>query len=195
MLGGRVDTRLHGSARVKPALVRSRLPGGRRRWWIAGALTVVLLAAGLLTWVLWPEPETDPRARVYTEANACLLTPADGVTGKDAAPVWAGMQQASLATRGKVQFLEVDGPQTAQNAATYLATLVAGKCDLVLAAGPGPNAAVAATASDHPDVPFVVVGQGSTSGNVSVVPSASPDRVTAQIAEHVSAALRAGADN
>ena len=160
-----------------------------------GGTTLAVLAGGVLTWALWPESGPDPRSRVYTEANACLLTPADGATGKDAAPVWAGMQQASLATSGKVQYLEVDGPQTAENAGTYLATLIAGKCDLVLTAGVAPNAAAAAAAHSYPDVHFVVVGGGSADANVSVIEVQSSNQVTAQVAERVSTVLREVADD
>ena len=153
----------------------------------------MLIVAGLLVWAWWPESGPDPRSRVYTEATACLLTPAAGVADEQAAPVWAGMQRASLATRGKVQFLEVDGPQTGQNAKTFLATLVGGKCDVILTAGTAPNAALVASAAAYPNARFMMVGKGLPQGNISVVDAQSPDRVSAQVEQQVTAVLTAAA--
>jgi hypothetical protein len=152
---------------------------------------VVVLAAvaAASAWMLRPD-EVDPRARVYTDATACLLTPADGVNGTAAAPVWAGMQQASQATDGKVQFLEVEGPQTGTQAGTFLATLVNGDCDLVLTVGPAPNAALTASARSYPKMSFVMIGTGKEADNVSVVPPGAPDVVRAQVSERVTAALK-----
>lgn len=192
MLGGKLDRRLIGSARGKSSGPRFRLPGDRR-WWFAGGAAAVLLVAGLLAWAWWPESGPDPRSRVYTEATACLLTPAAGVADKQAAPVWAGMQRASLATRGKVQFLEVDGPQTGENAKTFLATLVSGKCDVIFTAGAAPNAAASASAATYPDARFVLVGKGSPQGNLSVVEVESPEQVSAQVEQQVTAVLTAAA--
>jgi len=194
MLGGQVDRRLRGSARGKASGPRFRLPGDRR-WWFAGGAGVVLLVAGLLVWAWWPESGPEPRSRVYTEATACLLTPAAGVADKQAAPVWAGMQRASLATRGKIQFLEVDGPQTGENAKTFLATLVSGRCDVILTAGAAPNAALVASAAAYPDVRFVLVGNLPPQGNISVVDAESPDLVSAQVEQQVTAVLTAAADD
>jgi len=154
---------------------------------------VVLLVAGLLVWAWWPESGPEPRSRVYTEATACLLTPAAGVADKQAAPVWAGMQRASLATRGKIQFLEVDGPQTGENAKTFLATLVSGRCDVILTAGSAPNAALVASAAAYPDARFVLVGNMPPQGNISVVDAESPDLVSAQVEQQVTAVLTAAA--
>lgn len=192
MLGGQVDRRLRGSARTKSSAPRFRLPGDRR-WWFGGGAAAVLLVVGLLVWVWWPESGPDPRSRVYTEATACLLTPAAGVADKQAAPVWAGMQRASLATRGKVQFLEVDGPQTGENAKTFLATLVGGKCDLIITAGTAPNAALVASSAAYPKAHFVLVGKGSPQGNVSVVDVLGADQVSAQVEQKVTAVLTAAA--
>lgn len=158
------------------------------RWWIGGGAAVV----GLLAWLLWPD-DPAPRARVYTEATACLLTPAAGVADPQAAPVWAGMQQASLATRGKVQFLEVDGPQTSKQAQTYLATLAGGGCDLVLTVGKPQNDALTASAASYPKKSFVLVGQGTPAKNVSVIAENTPDAVRARVAGVVTNALKAAA--
>jgi hypothetical protein len=55
--------------------------------------------------------------------------------GAAAAPVWAGMQDASLATHAKVQYLQVTGEATVGNALPYLATLVQRRYAVVFGAG------------------------------------------------------------
>lgn len=161
---------------------------GRVPWVIGGALLVIV--AGVLTWVWWPgDDRPDPRARVYRATSACLLTPAAGVVDKAAAPVWAGMQQASLATRGKVSFLEVDGPQTGDNAKSYVGTVASGGCDLVLVVGAAPVAALDATASSYPKVHFLAVGRGRAQANVSVITETDPAVITERVRSQVEAAL------
>jgi basic membrane lipoprotein Med (substrate-binding protein (PBP1-ABC) superfamily) len=145
-----------------------RLPAwmasGRTRWYLAGAAGAVL--ALLLTWILWPTSEPAPRERRYRDVTACLLTDGEGITGPVAAPVWAGMQEASVRTLAQVQFVAVPDER---NAAPYLAGLAQGSCDVVVAVGEGPLGAVAESAGRFPSVRFVVV-DGETSGaNVSIV--------------------------
>jgi hypothetical protein len=190
-----MDKRLQGSAATGREAGR-RLPG-RPSWWLGGAAAVVV-AAGLATWALWPGDERpDPRSRVYTEASACLLTPAQGTTDASAAPVWAGMQQASTETRGKVSFLEVDGAQTAQNASTFLATLVNGGCDVVLAAGEAPSGAVLQGAGQFPQAKFIAVttvDDGKSLANVVRVTDSDPARVTSRVHDLVVEVLSAKGD-
>jgi basic membrane lipoprotein Med (substrate-binding protein (PBP1-ABC) superfamily) len=117
------------------------------------------------------------RARQYTAFDACLLTDAHGVVGADAAAVWAGMEDASLATHAKVSWAQVYGPATVANAVPYVNTLVQGRCDLVLAVGPEQTAAVEQVAQTAPHVRFVVVGGGHRSGgNVTALPLSSATR-------------------
>jgi basic membrane lipoprotein Med (substrate-binding protein (PBP1-ABC) superfamily) len=152
---------------------------------VAGALVVVI--TGLLTWAVWPSPAPGPRARQYGETTACLLTDQHGVTGTAAAPVWAGMREASEATLTKVQYLEVDGPQTADNAKTYLASLVQSRCDLVLAVGAGPVSAVDVEAGRFPRARFALVGGGTPAANVSLVDGTTPEAVRANVRAIVAA--------
>jgi len=159
--------------------------------WLAGGAVAAIVALGL-TWLLWPE-EAEPRARQYTAATACLLTPAAGVADKDAVPVWDGMQKASLATHGKVRYLAVTGDQTAANAATYLATLAIGGCDLILAAGPAPAAAVDANANAYPGTRFVVIGAARTHSNVTPVTATDAAATTETVRDLVGTALKAAA--
>jgi hypothetical protein len=144
----------------------------RRYWWAATAV-VAALGIGLGVFLARPShparalPPT--RARVYTTFDACLLTDAAGIGSAQAAPVWSGMQAASVQTSGKVSFLSVYGPNTAANAVPYVNTLVQRQCDLVLAVGPSQVAAAREQASAFPKVQFVVIDGGSSSGNVTAV--------------------------
>jgi hypothetical protein len=147
--------------------VPSWLLAGRVRWYAAGAVALAL--AGVLAWVLWPEPANAPRERRYRNVTACLLTDSKGITGPDAAPVWAGMQEMSLRTLVRVQFVAVSGEQTPANAAAYLAGLTQGSCDVVVAVGTAPVGAVAQNAGRFPDVRFVSVGGAASAPNVSAV--------------------------
>ncbi|MEV4760630.1 hypothetical protein AB0J86_36765 [Micromonospora sp. NPDC049559] len=151
------------------------------------ALAVVV--AGLVTWAVWPSPPPQPLARQYRDVTACLLTDERGITGEQAAPVWAGMQDASLKTLARVQYLKVSGEQTADNARTYLASLVQSRCTLVLAVGAAPVAAVGAGAERFPDARFVTVGGGTAAPNVSVVGESAPEAVRAAASRAVTEAV------
>jgi hypothetical protein len=159
----------------------------RRRWWLIGASSPVLVAG--LVWLLWPAAEPAPRARQYLDFTACLLTDEHGVTGADAAPVWAGMQDASLATHAKVQFLTVEGPQTAANALPFLASLAQGRCDMVFAAGTIPVAAVDEGASRFPKVRFYVVGRVVSHDNVTVLSGSSTAQIRTAARKAVTSAV------
>jgi basic membrane lipoprotein Med (substrate-binding protein (PBP1-ABC) superfamily) len=169
----------------------------RYRWPL---LVVAVVATGLVVLLLaWPSGRQlpPPRARVYTEFSACLLTDDGGVSGAAAAPVWAGMQAASLKTSGKVSFLAVSGPDTTANAVFYVNTLVQRRCDLVLAVGSTEVAAVRTQASVFPKVHFVVVdsgtatsSSGASSGNLSTVEQSSDAAVSSSVEKLVTQAAR-----
>jgi hypothetical protein len=138
------------------------------------AAAVAVLLGGLVLWLVWPDKrEAPPRARPYLEYTACLLTDGQGVAGPPAAAVWAGMQDASLATHAKVQYLPVVGEPTVGNALPYLANLVQRRCAVVFAVGPAQVAAVAADAANHPGVRFIVASGASASGASASGASAS----------------------
>jgi hypothetical protein len=159
----------------------------RRRWWLIGASSAVLIVG--LVWLLWPGAKPAPRARQYLDFTACLLADEHGVTGADAAPVWAGMQDASLATHAKVQFLTVEGPQTTANALPFLASLAQSKCDMVFAAGAVPVVAVDEGASRFPKVGFYVVGRAASTHNVTALAGSSATQIRAAASKAVTAAV------
>jgi hypothetical protein len=156
----------------------------RRYWW---AVTVVVVAGGIVLGVVLTRPShparalPPARARVYTSFDACLLTDADGVASAQAAPVWAGMQAASLQTSGKVSFLAVSGPDTAANAVPYVNTLVQRQCNLVLAVGSSQVAAARQQAAAFPKVQFVVIDKGTSTANVTTVAPGKDADVTAAV--------------
>jgi hypothetical protein len=168
------------------------VPGSRaaawwtRRRWVAtvGLATVGLLAVAL--WVVWPRSEPAARARPYLAFTACLLTDDRGVAGTAAGPVWAGMQDASLATGAKVQYLPAVGATQGSEVAPYLAALVQRHCDVVVAVGAAQVAAVADAAAKYPRTRFVAVGAAPVHANLVVV----DERSAARVRERVAALVR-----
>jgi basic membrane lipoprotein Med (substrate-binding protein (PBP1-ABC) superfamily) len=153
----------------------------------ASALGLVVVAA-VVTWFLWPtapSPEA-PRSRQYLEFTACLLTDDQGIDGTTGKPVWAAMQDASLATLAKVQYLAVAGPQTESNALPFANTLAQRRCDLVFAAGSAPVAAVRDAARSFPGVRFFVV-TADAAANPSNVRAVRVDDVGRVIKDAVAA--------
>ncbi len=160
-----------------------------RRWWPAGLAGVVVLVAGVV-WLVWPSPPPQ-RARPYLAFTACLLTDARGVVGVDAAPVWAGLEDASLATRAKVQFLQVTSGSTVADAQPFLASLVQRQCAVVVAVGAPQVGAAVAGAAKYPDVRFVLVGAGGASGGNVTWVDGGPAQVRARVAQVVEADVAA----
>jgi basic membrane lipoprotein Med (substrate-binding protein (PBP1-ABC) superfamily) len=164
----------------------------RGKRWIIWAVAVggVVLLTVVLTWLWWPSPKAPaPRARQYTQFVVCLLTGEQGIAGTEAAPVWAGMEDASLASLAKVQYLPVTGPATEANAEPYLTGLVQRQCDMILAVGTAEVAAVRAVAHKYPDVVFAVVGAGGD-GNVHALNGADAPSIRSTVAAFVIAAAK-----
>lgn len=163
------------------------VPTSPRSWLITGGAAVAVVA-GLLTWVLWPEP---PRQREYLDATACLLTGEQGVTEEPARTVWTTMQSASVKSLVRVQNLQVNGPQTVENAAAHLASMTDGGCGVIVATGPAQIDAVTRAASGHGDIRFLTVGGGTAAGNVQVLDPGA----TGVLQETIQERLDALADN
>lgn len=181
-------TGLRGSAPVRWWSARSR-----RDRVLVGSAGVLVVALGV-TVVVALASGPAPRARQYLAFTACLLTDGRGVAGAPAASAWAGMQDASLATHAKVQYLPVTAGSTEGAAAPVLASLVARQCKVV-AAGPPQVAAVMAEARHYPSVRFAVVG-GPAAGagqrlvghsNVTVVTGAVRSTVAGLVTSAVAA--------
>lgn len=169
---------------VRPALAAAwSAVRSRRGRWVAGGTVVVALAvvAGVLLFPGERSGPPDTRAREYRDVNSCLLTGEQGITaGTPAAPVWAGMQKASLETRTRVSYVPVMGEQSVQNALPHLNSLLQRKCAVVVAVEDSQVEAVRGEAGSHRAIRFVVVsgadaatadgeeGRG-TPGNVTVV--------------------------
>jgi basic membrane lipoprotein Med (substrate-binding protein (PBP1-ABC) superfamily) len=143
----------------------------RRRFWFLAGGACVTLAVGLIFSVVGGTNSTAPvaRARSYTNFQACLLTGERGLADPASAPLWAGMHEASLATHAKVSYLAVMGPQTSDNAMSFLGSLLIRHCQVVLAAGQPERDAIAQRASRYPSVKFAVVGDTSTAPNITVL--------------------------
>ncbi|MEU4551512.1 hypothetical protein [Micromonospora violae] len=185
MLGGGVGRRARDAQRPRRDTTVVRWLRAQPRWWpLAAVGLIVLVVAG---WALWPEAEPEPRQREYRAETACLLTGAAGVAAPEARPVWTGMQDASLATQVKVQFLEVDGPQTGENAETFLASLVQSRCGVILAVGEAPVRAVGPTAARFPAAKFVAFGVATPGPNVVVEEATDPESVQRRARDVVAA--------
>jgi hypothetical protein len=174
---------------------RGRMRAAPRGWWEAlpvwRRVTAGALAAGLAATVggllAWPSSSsgTAPQARGYLESfTACLLTGSRGLAAAQTALLWRGMQDASLATQAKVEYLPVMSGSTTAAALPYLASLVERHCNVVVAAGGAEVAVVSAQASRFPSVQFVVPGPAAAGSHVIGLrgpPSALPDAVASVI--------------
>jgi hypothetical protein len=169
---------------------------GHRRW--TAAIGAVVVAAGVTVAVVTGsdsghhQSQTLPptRARTYTQQQACLLTGERGLADPAAAPVWAGMRDASADTHAKVMYLAMAGEQTAAAAGPYLATLASRQCTVVLTVGPAPDGAVPAAGPKFPGTRFVAVGGKSGGSNVTVVPEGSAASTRDAVATALTDALR-----
>jgi len=189
-----------GRSKRNPAQRGRALPPVQPRQLTVAVLALVL--GGVAAWVFWPDPA--PRQREYLDATACLLTDADGVAGKEAAPVWSAMQVDDPRPTGSGP---VDAPQQPGNqpaggaqvgaqrpadaARGYVASLAGRGCGVVIAVGPAQIDAVTATAQAFPAVRFVTVGGGTPAANVAVVGDEGSGLATA-IGKQVSALADAG---
>jgi hypothetical protein len=148
--------------------------------------------AALLTWVFWPDksaPES-PRARPYLEYTACLLTGEQGITDPEAAPVWAGLQDASTATQAKIQYLAVVGPQTIENAQTFLNGLTQANCSAIFGAGELATATIDTVASDHPEAQFLAVSADASHSNVTAIAPGTPEQIRRAVRDALTQAVQ-----
>ncbi len=157
----------------RPAMLPGMATARAKRWMVA-AMTVSIVVVAVLVWWLWPErkPPNEPLARQYRDFTVCLLTDERGVGGPEAQPMWTGIQEAALAARVRSQYLSVAGEQTGENAATFLASLAQGQCDMVFAAGAAPAEAVRTKAHMFPHIRFYLINPRTSVANVSAMDAA-----------------------
>jgi hypothetical protein len=163
-----------------PSSQAGRLP----KWLLAAGAAVVVAVAGIAAWALWPRSATVAQARQYLDVSACLLTDPAGIApGTPAAPVWAAMQSASLATHVKVTYLADTGPADAR---PMLNTLIERQCGVIIATG-NVAAGVIAAGKANPHQRFLLVpapGAAAAAGtpNTAIVPAAdAPGRIDKMI--------------
>ena len=152
-----------------------------------------MAAGGLAAYLLIGGTSQQPaaaRARQYTAAQACLLTDARGITGSQTAPVWQGLEDASLATHAKVTYLATSGPATAANAIPYANSLIQQHCDVILAVGDPETGAAAHIARTAPKTRFVLVGSGTGTTTHNVTELRLSPSTRGQVARAVEADLR-----
>jgi hypothetical protein len=116
--------------------------------WVRVAAGVIAVAAGVGAWAIWPTSAPAPQARHYLNVSACLLTGPGGIlAGTPAAPVWAAMESASLATHVMVTYLPDTGPA---DAGPMLNTLIERQCGVIIATGDAaPDVVAAGKANPH----------------------------------------------
>jgi hypothetical protein len=159
-----------GSAMIKKAAIstlqRWRMASTTWRFTAAAGVLVLVAAAGYLALTLTKAP---PRARQYLDFKACLLTDAQGITGRQAAPIWAEMGQASLKTRARIQYLPIFGPPTVPNALPYLASLTQRHCNIIVATGRIPATTISGAAARYPRIRFIAIGANGTARNLTTL--------------------------
>lgn len=141
---------------------------GPLTWAVAAVAVAGCVAGALLAAASGSGGPPPARARQFLAFTACLLTDSRGLAGPPAAQAWAGMQDASLATHAKVEYLQAYGT-TAAAAQPYLASLILRRCGVVLAVGPAEVSAVTADAGRYPAVRFVAITSAPGSPNVKTV--------------------------
>jgi hypothetical protein len=100
------------------------------------------------------------------------------------------MEDASLATHARVQYLPVTGEATVGNALPYLNGLLQRRCSVLVAVGPAQVDAVNSVAGRYPAVKFVVVGGRASAGNVTALDGSSDAKIHDAIRELVTDAVR-----
>jgi basic membrane lipoprotein Med (substrate-binding protein (PBP1-ABC) superfamily) len=159
-----------------------------RKVWIAGGAALLVAAVIVVVVVMWPRGRQLPptRAREYRAVDACLLTGPAGIADAQAAAAWAGMQDASLATLGRVSYLPVVGPETLANTLPFAQSLIQRRCAVIVGTGPVEVSALEQLAPKHTDVQFILIGGTGSGANLSVVPSGAKEQLQPQVADVVS---------
>lgn len=161
-------------------MAESGLRRGAWGWAAASGVLVAVVAAVTLLAGRGPSATPAAGARAYSSFRACLLAGSGGIADPQAAPVWAGMEDASLRTHAMVSYLAVTGPAEPGVARPFLNSLVLRHCDVIVASGAAQRAAVLAEARGFSGVRFVLAGGAApgpvAGGNVTAVASGAAER-------------------
>ena len=145
---------------------------GRVRIWLATG--AIVIAGAVVAWGVWPSPSPAAQTRRYLDVSACLLTGPNGIAaGTPAAPVWAAMRSASLATHVMVSYLSDTGPA---DVGPMLNTLIERQCGVIVATGDVAADVIAAGhANPHQQFLLVAASGASVTGtsNTTVVSQAA----------------------
>lgn len=159
-----------------------------RRWLAAGLAAAALVAAGVTVFVRGHSPQGPADARqFYSASSVCLLTDSRGITALPASTVWAGLEDASLATHAKVTYLTVNGPATAARAVPYVNSLVEQHCNVIVAAGAPQVSALTEVAARTPKTNFVIVGDSTVFATANLKAVGLDSNTRSQVAQAVEA--------
>lgn len=95
------------------------------------------------------------------------------------------MQKAAATTNERVTYQPVIGAQTPQNAAAFINTLAAQKCNVIIATGTNPATAATARASAYPGIHFITVANTPSShipDNETSIQTSDTAKITSSIA-------------
>jgi hypothetical protein len=158
----------------------------RYRWWVLAGAAVVLAGVALAVWLSWPEPDPgpEPLTRPHRDFDVCMLMPGPGLSDPQVAAAWSGVVEVARARNVRAQHLAVAGEQSPERSGQFLASLVQQECEVIVAVGSGPVAAVAADRAKYPGSTIVAVGD-----EIEDMPN---ERVTASTVEVLSGLVPVG---
>jgi basic membrane lipoprotein Med (substrate-binding protein (PBP1-ABC) superfamily) len=117
------------------------------------------VAIGIVVVLIRSAPaDPEPRARIYRDLDACLLTDSHGIAGTPSSTVWQGMQDYSRRTAVRVSYVPVIGAETTSDAEQFLAGLIQRRCAVIITTGDTQNAAAVTAAAGTAQTEFVIVG-------------------------------------
>ena len=158
---------------------------------VAGAGVGLAVSGAPLPWSQGGAGVSAPRARVYEDVDACLLTGARGLSDPAAAQAWAGLEDASRATSARVSYLAVTGSATQAGAVPFAGSLLVRGCRVIVASGAAQRAAVLSVAGRYSSVRFVVDGPAAGSPPNVTALVFTPSGLRGSVASAVESGVRA----
>jgi hypothetical protein len=195
--GGRITVRTSPRATARgnvPGISKGGLRSRIRpdKWRLAILGVTLTVATALIGVLIWPAQsggvkihQSAARVRLYSPYTACLLTGPKGLADPVAAPVWAGLREASASTTAQISYLTIMGPDTTANAETYINTMALRGCSTILAAGAVPADGALKAASSWSNRRLIAIEPASAEakppGNLTVIGRTAPAALAAQI--------------